>query len=71
MVAPLLLISGLARYEVVLHNMFCMCARVCEYERTRAKGCMQGMVWIEPDKRESMLHVEEQARYVTCSGELV
>ena len=29
-----------------------------------AKGCMQGTVWIEPDKRESMLHVVGQAQYV-------
>ena len=26
--------------------------------------CMQGMVWIEPDKHESILHVEGQAQYV-------
>ena len=25
------------------------------------KGCIQGAVWIEPDKRESVLHVEGQA----------
>ena len=28
------------------------------------KGCMQGMVWTEPDKHESKLHVEGQAQYV-------
>ena len=27
-------------------------------------GCMQGLVWIEPDKRESMMHVARQALYV-------
>ena len=26
-----------------------------------AKRCMEGMVWIEPDKHEFMLHVEGQA----------
>ena len=25
---------------------------------------MQGMVWIEPDKRDSMLSMEGQAQYV-------
>ena len=29
-----------------------------------AKECMQGIVWIEPDKHESMLHMEEQVQYV-------
>ena len=27
-------------------------------------GCMHGTFWIEPDTRESMLHVEGQAQYV-------
>ena len=30
----------------------------------RAEGCMEGMVWIEPDKCEFILHVEGQAQYV-------
>ena len=30
----------------------------------RAKECIQGTVCIEPDKRESMLHMEGQAQYV-------
>ena len=32
---------------------------------------MQRTVWIEPDKRESMLHVEGEAQYVegTLQGE--
>ena len=40
---------GLAKYEVVLHSKinlkFLVFPRVCVY----TKGCMQGIVWIEPD----------------------
>ena len=57
MVAPLLLTSGPAQYEAVLHNnLFSIC--VC------AKGCMQGTFRIEPGKHESMLHMEGQPQYV-------
>ena len=56
MVAPLLLSSGLAKYEVGLHrNSFYIC--VCEW-------MYAGAVWIESDKPESILHVEGQAQYV-------
>ena len=58
MAAPLLLTSGPAKNEAGLQSNFfvflCMCV----------KGCIMGMVWIEPDKHESMLHVKRQARYV-------
>ena len=53
---PLLLTNGPVRYEAVLHNNSFVFACV--------KGCMQGTVWIEPDKHESMLHVAGQAWYV-------
>ena len=33
-------------------------------EFTSAKGCMQGTVWIEPHKCESVLHMEGQGQYV-------
>ena len=47
---------GPAKCEIGLHSNFvlvfvCVCT----------KGCMQKMVWIEPDKCESMLHTERQA----------
>ena len=62
-VAPLLLTSGLMRYEAVLHSnllvFVCMFISVCVCE---------GMVLIEPDKHESMLHVERQTRYVSREG---
>ena len=52
--ALLVLTSGSARHEAVLHINLLIC--VCEG--------MQLMVWIEPDKNESMLHLEGYARYV-------
>ena len=55
MPAALLLASGQAGYEAVLRNNLLIF--VCVF----AKGCMQEMVWIEPDKCESMLHVDGQA----------
>ena len=53
MVAPLFLTSVSVTYEAGIHsNLFVICVRV--------KGCMQGTVWIESDKCESMLYVGGQ-----------
>ena len=46
---------------------------MCVYVYACVKGYMKGMVWIELDKREFMLHMEGQAWYVEgimqwCSG---
>ena len=46
-VAPLLLTSGLTKYEARLHSNF-----VVFLLYVYAKGCMQGAVWIEPNKCE-------------------
>ena len=44
------------------------CMGGCAHE----KGSMQRTVWIEPDRPESMLHMEGQAQYVegVLRGEL-
>ena len=54
MAAPLLLTSGPVRSEDVLYDNFVVLLCVC----------MHGIVWIEPDKCESILHVEGQSHYV-------
>ena len=58
--APLLLTSGPAKYEVGLHSNF-----VVFFVYVYAKGCMQRMVWIQTDKYESML---AQRDSLVCGG---
>ena len=49
---------------VCAHVCVCVCLCTCVCVCTYMKGCMQGTVWIEQDKCESMLYLKGHTQYV-------